>query len=86
MIQVMINESKNHSEILSYGIEEKIKLLAEGLAMTNENLERFKEYVEERFNKVDSNLNMLIMRDSPSRSEFDVVKKQVRKLDKEVFS
>lgn len=53
--------------------------------MAHEKLERFKEYVDERFNRVDSNLNMLIVRDSPSGTEFKILKKQVRKLDKEVF-
>ena len=78
-------ESRNHLEILYYGLSDQIKLVAEGLSMTNENLERFKEYVEERFNKVDSNLNMLITRDPPSGTEFQIIKKQVRKLNNKVF-
>lgn len=84
-LNTMITESRNHHEILYYHLEDKIKLLAEGQAMTNENLERFKEYVEEQFNKVDRDLNILIMRDPPSGAEFKILKKQVRKLDKEVF-
>lgn len=84
-LNTMITESRNHHEILYYHIEDKIKLLAEGQTMTHENLERFKEYIEEGFNRVDSNLNMLIMQDSPSATEFKILKKQVRKLDKEVF-
>ncbi|MEI8223623.1 MAG: hypothetical protein WCG20_00705 [bacterium] len=84
-LNIMITESRNHHEILYYHLEDKIRLLAEGQAMTNENLERFKEYVEERFNKVDSNLNILIMRDPPSGAEFKILKKQVTKLNDEVF-
>jgi hypothetical protein len=63
-LNIMITESRNHHEILYYHLEDKIKLLAEGQVITNENLERFKEYVEERFDKVDSNLTVLIMRPS----------------------
>ncbi len=85
-LNIMITESRNHHEILYYHLEDKIKLLAEGITMTNENLERFKEYVEERFNKVDSNLNMLIMRDPPSGPKFKILKKQVNKLNDEVFN
>jgi hypothetical protein len=84
-LNIMITESRNHHEILLYNLEDKIKLLAEGQAMTNENLERFKEYVEGRFNELNANINMLIMRDSPSRPEFQIAKKQVRKLNEKVF-
>lgn len=85
-LNIMITESRNHHEILYYHLEDKIKLLAEGQVMTNENLERFKEYIEERFDIVDSNLNVLIMRNPPSGTEFKILKKQVNKLNDEVFN
>ncbi len=84
-VDLMITESRNHHEILLYNLDDKIKLLAEGQAMTNENLERFKEYVEGRFNELSKNINMLILQNPPSGAEFQIVKKQVRKLDKEII-
>ena len=80
-----ITESQKNLEILYYGLSEQIKLLAEGLSMTNETLERFKEHVEGRFNNTDRSLNKIIMNDSPSRPELEVVRKQVRKLNDKVF-
>jgi hypothetical protein len=84
-LNLMITESRNHHEILYYHLEDSIKLLAEGQVITNENLERFKEYTTKRFNHLDKNVNTLILQDSPSGAEFRIIKKQVQELSAKVF-
>ncbi len=86
MLSLMITESRNHHEILYYHLEDKIKLIAEGQTMTNENLERFKAYTTKRFDSLDKNMNTLMLQDSPSGAEFKVIKKQIRELSNKVFS
>ena len=66
-IQASAAETRRHFEVVAEGLRSEIQVVAEGLSMLDEKVERFREEVHQEFGKVDRRFLHLDARIAESR-------------------